>query len=201
MPSRKLPAVVAALTLSACAHAPSAPRTAQETPAMTQDAAAPSSFSPRLDAGQALSRLLALIRGSRTVQDITPSRLQETFGVPFGEQGGRLAYAEQLTPEWWASYEWDPARAQGAQFEFAFRPGNPDADPDYTGICTMDYDAFAAELKAQGFGHQTYRGEHGRAIEERFERAGMRVAVQTRGEAGTTPESIKHACVQMVHVR
>lgn len=168
---------------------------------MTQGAVAPSSFSPRLDAGQALTRVLALIRGSRTVQDITPARLQETFGVPFAEQGGRLAFAEQLTPAWWAAYEWDPARAQGAQFEFAFRPGDADADPDYTDICALDYDRFAAELEAQGFRHETYRGEHGRAIEERFERAGMRVAVQTRGESSATPQAVQHACVQMVHVR
>lgn len=168
---------------------------------MTQDAVAPSTFSPRLDAGQALTRVLALIRGSRTVQDITAGRLAETFGVPFAEDGGRLAFAEQLTPAWWATYEWDPARGQGAQFAFAFRPGDPDADPDYTGICALDYDRFAAELEAQGFRHQTYRAEHGRAIEERFERAGLTVAVQTRGESSASPQAVRHACVQMVHVR
>ncbi len=167
---------------------------------MTQDAVASPSFSPRLDAGQALTRLLDLVRDSRTVQDITPARLQATFGVAFAEQGGRLAFAEQLTPDWWAAYEWDPARAQGAQFEFAFRPAQPERDPDYTEICAVDFARFAADLEAQGFTRETYRGEHGRVINERFERPGMRVTVATRGESSATPQDVTHACVQMVHI-
>jgi hypothetical protein len=167
---------------------------------MTPTATASQSFSPRLDAEQSLLRLLDLIRDSKTVADITPARLQATFGVPFDESNGRFGFAEQLSRDWWSSFELDPKRAYGTQFEFAFRPSQPDAYPAATEICAVDFDRFAAELQKQGFSRETYRAEHNRVIHERFERPGLAVTVYTRGESDATPEKVTHACVQMVHV-
>lgn len=167
---------------------------------MTTASAAEQTFSPRLDAEHALLRLLDLIRDSKSVEDIAPERLQKTFDLPFAEHSGRLGFAEQLSRDWWSSYEWDPTRAYGKQFEFAFRPAQPDAYPTATDICAVDFERFAAELQAMGFARETYRGEHNRVIHERFERPGLTVTVYTRGESDASPEKIAHACVQMVHI-
>lgn len=167
---------------------------------MTSASAAGQTFAPRLDAEQALLRLLDLIRDSRTVADITAERLQRVFDLPFTESGGRFGFAEQLSRDWWSSYELDPTRAYGAQFEFAFRPAQPEAYPAATDICALDFQRFAAELQKQGFTRDTYRAEHNRVIHDRFAREGLTVTVYTRGESDETPEKITHACVHMVHI-
>lgn len=167
---------------------------------MTTASAAEQTFSPRLDAEQSLLRLLDLIRDTKTVADITPDRLQTIFGVSFAESDGRFGFAEQLSRDWWSSYEWDPTRSYGPQFEFAFRPAQPDAYPTASGICALDFERFAAELQTQGFKRETYRAEHNRVIHDRFERQGLTVTVYTRGESDASPEKIAHACVQMVHI-
>lgn len=167
---------------------------------MTPTGNASQSLSPRLDAEQSLLRLLDLIRDSKTVADITPERLQATFGVPFGENDGRFGFAEQLSNDWWTTLDLNPKRAYGTQFEFAFRPSRPDEYPAATEICAVDFDRFAAELHKQGFSRDTYRAEHNRVIHERFERPGLAVTVYTRGESDAAPEKVTHACVQMVHI-
>ncbi len=167
---------------------------------MTATATASPSFSPRLDAEQSLLRLLELIRDSKTVQDITPERLQTVFGLSFSERSGRLGYGEQLSQDWWSSYELDTKRVYGPQFEFAFRQSQPDANPAATDICAVDFERFSDALKKQGFQHETYRAEHNRVIHERFQRPGLTVTVYTRGESDASSEKIKHGCVQMVHI-
>ena len=192
--------------LAACAHEPapsdSSPsdRSAKENAPMTTTATAAEAFAPKLDAEQSLRRLLDLIRGSRSIQDINAERLREVFGVSFAEASGRHGFAERLDRDWWSSFELDPNSAYGPRFEFAFRPDPPNANPAATSICALDYKAFAAELEAMGFRHETYRAEHNRIIHEQFERPGMTVQVYTRGEAEAPPEKTAHACVHMVLV-
>lgn len=158
-------------------------------------------FAPKLDAEQSLRRLLDLIRGSRSIGEITADRLREVFGVAFTESSGRHDFAERLDRDWWSSFEFDPNGAYGPRFEFAFRPDPPNANPAATAICALDYQAFAAELEAMGFRHETYRAEHNRILHEQFERPGMTVQVHTRGEAEAPPEKTAHACVEMVLIR
>lgn len=167
---------------------------------MTSASAAGQAFAPRLDAEQALLRLLDLIEGSGSVAEITPERLRAVFDLPFTERSGRLGYAEQLTSEWWSSYELDAARALGPRFEFAFRPAQPETFPSAGDICKVDFARFAAALQAQGFRRETYRAEHGRVLYERFERGGLTVTVHPRGESDASPEKIAHSCVSMVHI-
>lgn len=188
------------LALAACVNAPSSrDRSDRENAPMTNRA--PGAFAPKLDAEQSLRRLLDLIRGSRSVGEITADRLREVFGVAFTESSGRHGYAERLDRDWWSSFELDPDSAYGPRFEFAFRPDPPNANPAATALCALDYKAFAAELEAMGFRHETYRAEHNRIIHEQFERPGMTVQVYTRGEAEAPPEKTAHACVEMVLIR
>lgn len=163
-------------------------------------ATAPQSSAPRLDAGQSLLRVLELIRGIKTVQDIDAARLQQVFGVPFAEASGRLGFGERVSAHWWSSFEFDPGAAAGPRFEFAFRPDPPDSYPVLSDTCAVDFDHFASQLQAMGFARETHRAEHGRVINELFQREGLAVTVQTRGEADNRPEKISHACVLMVLV-
>ena len=165
---------------------------------MTSAAAAPQVFSPRLDAEQSLLRLLELIRSSKTVQDITAARLQQTFDVEFTAASGRFGFGEHLTRDWWSSFELDPTHPYGARFEFSFRPDPPGTYPPLTEICSIDFDRFAAQLQVMGFSRETYRAEHNRVIHDLFQRPGLTVTVYTRGEADSPPENITHACVQMI---
>lgn len=167
---------------------------------MTSNATASQAFSPRLDAEQSLLRLLDLIRGSKTIQDINAERLQQTFGVAFASDSARLGFGERLTGDWWSSFELDPASASGPRFEFNFRPDPPGTYPPLTDICKIDFDRFAAELQTMGFSRETYRAEHNRVIHDLFQREGLTVTVYTRGEADNPPEKISHACVRMVLV-
>ena len=158
----------------------------------------PAQTGPRLDARDALGRVLDLIRGCRGVEDIDAARLREVFGVEFHEHAGRLGFGERVSREWWTAFEWDPAHPYGPRFEFSFRPDLPGSHPDAGDICTIDAEAFAAELAAMGFAREIRRAEHGRPIREDFERPGMTVEVYARGEADAPPEKISHACVQRV---
>jgi hypothetical protein len=203
MSAHRFSALLAAFGLAACAHsAPpdnsASPGSTKETSAMTPTATASQAFSPRLDAEQSLLRLLELIRGSKTVQDITTERLQQTFGVEFTVDAGRSGFGERLTRDWWSSIELDPTHPYGPRVEFSFRPDQAGTYPPFSGICKIDFDRFAADLQKMGFSRETYRAEHNRVIHDLFQREGLTVTVYTRGEADSPPEKITHACVQMV---
>jgi hypothetical protein len=114
MTASGVPIALLVVLLAACANTAPSSRPAQENPTMTSASAAGQAFAPRLDPEQALLRLLDLIEGSGTVAEITPERLRAVFDLPFTERSGRLGYAEQLTSEWWSSYELDAARARPA---------------------------------------------------------------------------------------
>lgn len=203
MSAHRFSALLAAFGLAACAHSVSidstaSPGSTKETSAMTSTATASQVSSPRLDAEQSLLRLLELIRGSKTVQDITVDRLQQTFGVEFTTASGRSGFGERLTHDWWSSIELDPSHPYGARVEFSFRPDQAGTYPPFTDICKIDFDRFASELQTMGFSRETYRAEHNRVIHDLFQREGLTVTVYTRGEADSPPEKITHACVQMV---
>ena len=195
----RLAPLVPALALAACIHSAASTGPTRETPAMTPSAAT-QTLSPRLDAEQSLLRVLELIGGLRSIADIDMDRLASVFGLPFAERNGRFGYAEQLTPEWWSSYEWDPQRRLGAQFEFAFRPAQPETDPAAGDICSVDVERFAAELERQGFARDTYRAEYGKVIHERFQRPKLTVTVYVRGESDASAQQAAHACIMMIHI-
>lgn len=197
--ARVVPACAFALALSACA-ASSPGSSAREEAPMPPQATAEQAFSPRLDAEHALSQLLVLLRGAHRIEDIDGAALERAFGVPFTADEGRLGFGERIARDWWTAMELDPKSPDGPRFEFSFRPDDPSAYPSATPICALDFDRFAAELAAAGFHRETYRGEHGRVINDTFERDALKVSVQTRGENDDGPEKIAHACVKTVLV-
>lgn len=211
MSAHRAVVLLGTLALGACAHGPaSSGRTldsAKETPVMTttsqaggtgQDSAA---ITPKISAEQMLLRLLELIRSSKSAADFTPEHLEKIMGVPieYARDGsGRYGFGEAVTTHWNHGFEADMNPATGARFNFGFgsAPGN---DPPMTEICQVDFDQFTAALEAMGFKRQKHYGEHGRFINDWFERGNMRVEVYPEGEFVWTPEKGGgRACVKMV---
>lgn len=153
---------------------------------------------PVLSADALLRCLLDLLRDTHEIADVTRARVRQAFGVAFEIDEGRLGFGERLCRDWWSSIELDPDGAFGPSFELAFRPDCAGTFPSAAGICAMDYDAFAAELKAMGFEHESLLGENGRIVHENFDRDGLSVIVHTRGEADEPAGKRAHACVMRV---
>ncbi|WP_254459582.1 hypothetical protein [Xanthomonas sacchari] len=172
-------------------------------------AAAP--VSPKLSAEQMLSRLLTLIRTSKSVAEFTPQRLREVMGVDvdYARDGsGRYGFGEKVSQDWVHGFEVDP-RMKNHGFEFSFDPATPGSSPDMTSICQMDFDRFTGELEKMGFLREHYFdsppqasfGEklpHGALMYDLFQRPGMWIQVYPNGEANEPIEKISHLCVQMV---
>lgn len=167
---------------------------------MSSTATAAQTFSPKLNAEESMLRLLALIRTTQGVGDLTGERLSEHFGVDFITHNGRWGFGERLTRDWWSAMEFDPASIEGPRFEFGFRADPPGTYPPASAICAIDFDRFAAELEAMGFVRETYRGKQNQVIYDSFKRSGFMVRVHTRGEADAPIEKISHACVETVYL-
>ena len=156
---------------------------------------------PKLTAEQALTRLLELIRTTRTVKDFTPEKLTEVFGLEVWRDGlDKYGLGEQATRDWWYSGQVYDVPREGTKFRFDFYPVVPGSDPDMTEICQFDSDQFGAALEAMGFSKTPSYGEHGRRLGDIFDRPGMRIDVEVRGEANDPLEKIAHKCVEMVTI-
>jgi len=208
MSAHRAVVLLSTLALGACAHGQAdSGRTfdsAKETTAVTttaqtgdasQDSAA---INPKLNAEQALLRLLELIRTSKSAADFTQEQLSKIMGIEIPAYApGRYGAGEQLTSDWWYGIDMRENPAQGARFNFSFNTA-PGTSPPMTDICQVDFDQFTAALEEMGFTRQRYYGEHGRFIKDWFERGNMRVEVYPRGEANEPIEKISRYCVQMV---
>ncbi|RXR05967.1 hypothetical protein [Pseudoxanthomonas composti] len=192
--------ILAALVLAAIAMA-SGPRS------LAQTGAAPSQPTPLMTAGQALGRLLELIRTTPSVAGITPERLEAVMGAKIlqaADGSARYGFSERVTPSW--SYGLGIDKASNAQptFHFNFSPNPPDASPAMTEICQLDVAAFSSRLESMGFSKTPHRAEHGRLLMYVFDRvrAGaleMRIEVYPRGEANE-PNKAGHECIEMIRM-
>lgn len=164
---------------------------------MTHDAPAPTA-SPKLDAAQALQRVLDLIGDSHALTDLTPARIGQVMGVTMErarDGSARYGFGEALDAQWTYGIGLDATAPEATKFEFSFNPTRSGAP--MTPICQMDYDAFTARLEALGFTRTPYSAEHGRLVKEWFDKPGLRVSVYPQGE---TAQAAAHRCVRMVTI-
>jgi hypothetical protein len=172
--------------------------TTSQTDGTGQDSAA---ITPKISAEQMLLRLLELIGSSKSAADFTPEYLEKIMGVPIEyarDDSGRYGFGEAVTAQWNHGFEANTKPTLGARFNFSFgsAPGN---DPPMTDICHIDFDQFTVTLETMGFKRQKHYGEHGRFINDWFERGNMRVEVYPQGEFVWTPDKGGgRACVKMV---
>ncbi|MCC4592310.1 hypothetical protein LL974_14285 [Xanthomonas campestris pv. cannae] len=176
-------------------------------------AAAP--VSPKLSAEQMLSRLLTLIRTSKSVAEFTPQRLREVMGVEVGpEENGvdRYGFGEQVSPEWAHGFEVD-MRAVPPRLDFGFNPVVSGASPQMGDICQLDFDQFTGQLEEMGFTRQhnfdsppqPAPGQpsllNGRLLYDSFDRPGMHVEVYPEGQHVWTPDTGSgRSCVRTIVV-
>ena len=159
---------------------------------------------------QALTRLLELIRTSKTSYDFTPARLGKVMQVPIAPgEGGRNGYGQGglVTPQWNLGFGVDLDWA--GTFELSLNPRPIGTSPSLTGLCQMDFDRFTAELEAMGFTRpHPYRsppqpppGEeslpHGGLMYDYFDGPGMGIHVYPQGESDENPG---HLCVEKVMI-
>ncbi|WP_267108866.1 hypothetical protein [Xanthomonas sacchari] len=224
MPHQASLVLIASLLCGACTHAPArtpavAPP-AKESTAMTSSpssgaadqAAAP--VSPKLSAEQMLSRLLTLLRTSRSVADFTPERLHEVMGVEMDyarDGSGRYGFGEKVSRDWVHGFEVNMKKAD-PRLIFSFDPVVPGASPAMRDLCRVDFDQFTSELEEMGFVRERYydsppaapnggpKPSHGPWMYDSFERPGMWLQVYPRDESIGSDDAVRHSCVQMVIV-
>jgi len=167
----------------------------KEKHAMTTSAATDS-----LSASQALQRTLELIRGSKSVADITPESMQGAFGVPVKKvDPEEFGYGQRLPGNWAFSIMRQDVDGEGrVDLNFDPLPGTQAALKD---ICEPDFARFTAELETMGFARHSQHGEHNRWTYDAFERPGMRVEVYPEVEHADNGEPTGPTCVKMVLVR
>ena len=167
----------------------------KEKHAMTTSAATDS-----LSASQALQRTLELIRGSKSVADITPESMQGAFGVPVKKvDAEEFGYGQRLPGNWAFSIMRQEVDGEGrVDLNFDPLPGTQAALKD---ICEPDFARFTAELESMGFARHSAHGEHNRWTYDAFERPGMRVEVYPEVAHADNGEPTGPTCVKMVLVR
>lgn len=213
MRSRIAPLLAATFVLGACAHAPAQTSATQssvkEERVMTTPAAPGAAgqdvapHHPKLTAEQALTRLLELLRTSRTVKDFAPETLVEAFGVEFAREGNRHVFSEQVNQEWAHSLEITQA-SDGSTSEVHYRIDqvDPSKHSRMTGICRPDFARFAAELETMEFVSTPHdaKYEPGVVLGYDFLRPDMLVSVGTHAESGDPNGRAGHECISTVTI-
>lgn len=155
-----------------------------------------------LDAEQLLLRLMDLIQTATTASDLTLERVSaalreaaRTFAP------GHFGYGGALTSEWSYGLEVKQAGTPDARLDLNFIDTGPQQKAQATAICQVDFNRFATALHAAGFARETVRGEHGRTIYHRFERAQLSIKVDTVPENSAANDQTVHDCVRLVSVQ
>lgn len=154
------------------------------------------------DAGQLLLRLLDLIQATTSASDLTLERVSAALREPARIfTPGHFGYGGALTPEWSYGLEVKQAGTQDARLDLNFIDTGPQQKASATAICQVDFNRFAMALHAAGFARETVRGEHGRTIYHRFERAQLSIKVDTIPEHSAANGQAVQDCVRLVSVQ
>lgn len=176
-------------------------------PTPTESDATP--IRPKLTAEEALTRLLELIRTSRTSSEFTRDRMSQVFGVEFVTyRPGYHAFGEQVTPDWWYSIDVEQPDESGSVLTLRFTPeeSRNEAYVPLTDICQLDFDRFSSELEAMGFTKEPYYAEHGRLLHYSFGRtrngiSEMTVIASPTGERVWNEQTGSgRACIRTIRV-
>lgn len=134
-------------------------------------------------------RVLKLIGAIRSADDIAPDRVERATGIKVAvnpDDHNEYGFGGKLDGAW--SYnlvsltENDGSRPSRLMFSF---DDDSRGHADMAPVCTMDFDAYAKALAADGFARTPARGEHDRLLYWDFARGGVSVQVYVEGASET----------------
>lgn len=156
-------------------------------------------LTPKLTAEEVGLRMLKLIDGIRSADDIAPENVEKMMGmkVEFNDQDrNEYGFGEMLTDAWAYNVmslpETDGSKPKRLMLSFNDQTS---ADADMAPVCGLDFDAYSRALLAAGFKSEPQRGEHGLTISVQFTRGSVSVDLSTSSESEANPD---HACVSLL---
>ncbi len=158
--------------------------------------------SPKLDATQALQRMLELIRGIHAVTDVTPDYMRRVMGVNIeSTDAERFGFNQALPGHWAFGVERSPLTpTQQPQVDLSFDP-IPNSGAASVPTCEPNYASFTASLEGMGFQRHPAYGEHGRWKFDAFDKPGLHVEVLPVYDQPQGDQEVGTACVKMVIIR
>lgn len=113
-------------------------------------------INPKLTPKQLLTKLLILLEISESVDDFTPERLEEVFGVPVvmdKEEKDSYSFHEMVTKNWSNSISVNTNVSGIRQLilSFDWQGDNSIIHPEMTEVCQMKFDEFIQKAEAIGF--------------------------------------------------
>ena len=145
------------------------------------------------DIGQ---RVLTLVENVRGPDDIAPARIEQLTGIKVEfnpDDANEYGFSGQLTEQWAYNLVSLPecADEKPSRVMFSFDDESR-SNADMAPIAALDFDDYAATLRAAGFESNPARGKHERIEYWDFARDDVSVQIYVRGENDARAE---HACV------
>lgn len=141
-------------------------------------------------------RVLALVENIRSRDDIAPERIEQLTGIKVEfnpDDNNEYGFSGQLTDDWAYNLVSLPEATgeKPSRIMFSFDDESR-SNADMAPICALDFDAYAATLKAAGYASNPAHGKHERILYWDFARDDVNVQVYVRGE---NDANAAHACV------
>lgn len=141
-------------------------------------------------------RVLALVENVRSPADIAPARIEELTGIKVEfnpDDANEYGFSGQLTDAWAYNLVSLPegTGAKPSRIMFSFDDESRD-NADMAPISALDFDDYAATLRAAGYASNAARGKHEQILYWDFSRDDVSVQIYVRGENDARAE---HACV------
>ena len=142
-------------------------------------------------------RVLKLIDTIRTVNDISPARIEEVMGVKVefnSKDPNEYGFGGTLSGEWTYGFGslTDPGGAKPTRLELSF-DNQTDSGADMAPICKLSYEDYSKFLTGAGFKKSPFYAEHGRLTSIHFARGPVAVDINPGGD-GT------HTCVSILTI-
>ncbi|MGJ7902117.1 MULTISPECIES: hypothetical protein [unclassified Lysobacter] len=163
----------------------------------------PASDYPEITPEEMGRRLLKLVDGLKTIEELTLDRVLEQTKLPlrYAPDGRAYVFGLYLPDSGWhyalSYFEDAEAKLKTVRYDFA-NPANEQAD--MTPVCGLSFDDYADSLKKIGFTMTTSHDEIGRAIDYSFYRPEVQVIVTERRERIASEGALPRSCVKSVAI-
>ncbi|WP_373745684.1 hypothetical protein [Neisseria dentiae] len=143
--------------LSACSMTSEAGKTEHAITNKEKKTMSNTEINPKLTPKELLTKLLTLLKKAESVDDFTPQRLEQVFGVPIvtdEEDSSSYGFGERVTKDWNYSFSVNTnplLRNKQFLLSFDWQGDKSIAHPEMTAVCGMKFDEFVEKAEAIGF--------------------------------------------------